>query len=92
MNPLDVTRHVLNFIAPALFVALALVFVSRWLKPKGVQTLAWWWQAGVNALVGVAVLLLGLWSFGVDGKMATYAALSAACASSQWLMNRAWRS
>jgi hypothetical protein len=37
------------------------------------------------------VLLGGLWFFGHDGKMATYAALVLACASSQWWMLRAAR-
>jgi hypothetical protein len=46
---------------------------------------------GVNLLVGSAVLLCGLWWFGRDGKMQTYAALALAVASSQWLLARGWR-
>jgi hypothetical protein len=37
------------------------------------------------------VLLVGLWWWGVDGKMATYAALVGVVASCQWLFSRAWR-
>jgi hypothetical protein len=44
-----------------------------------------------NGLVGMAALAAGLWIWGNDGKMGTYAALVVACASSQWLLMRAWR-
>ena len=37
------------------------------------------------------VLVAGLVFFGRDGKMATYAALVLAIASSQWLLLRGWR-
>jgi hypothetical protein len=39
----------------------------------------------------VAVLAAGLWHFGVDGKMATYAGLVAAVATAQWLGSRGWK-
>jgi hypothetical protein len=39
----------------------------------------------------VLVLGAGLWYFGVDGKMATYAGLAVAVASTQWVLCRAWR-
>jgi hypothetical protein len=39
----------------------------------------------------MATLLAGLWYFGVDGKMATYAALVVAIAGCQWLSGRAWK-
>jgi len=48
-------------------------------------------QWGVQAAVGAAVLLAGLWVFGRDGKMLTYAALVLAGASCQWLLQRGWR-
>jgi hypothetical protein len=35
--------------------------------------------------VSGAVLALGLWYYGRDGKMATYSAMVLAAASSQWL-------
>jgi hypothetical protein len=41
--------------------------------------------------VGVAVLAAGLWFFGRDGKMATYAALVVAVATCEWIGRRAWR-
>jgi hypothetical protein len=37
------------------------------------------------------VLLAGLWFFGRDGKMLTYAALVVASATVQWVMLGLWR-
>jgi hypothetical protein len=76
--------------APAFFVALALVFGARGVV-AGAARLPWWAQFAINFTVGVAVLAAGLWHFGVDGKMATYAALVAAIATAQWLVSRAWK-
>jgi hypothetical protein len=39
-------------------------------------------------LAGSAALLGGLWFFGHDGKMVTYAALVLVCATVQWLLVR----
>ena len=47
----------------------------------------WLLDFGVCALV----LLAGLWLTGRDGKMATYAALVLACATSHGLGQRIWR-
>jgi hypothetical protein len=91
MGPLDLLIPLLNFVAPALFVAVVVALVSRLFARKGSVALAWWAQAAINFVVGAAALLLGLWYFGHDGKMATYAALVLGCASSQWLMARGWR-
>jgi hypothetical protein len=40
----------------------------------------------------VAASAAGLWYFGRDGKVATYAAVVLAVATAQWLAARAWRS
>lgn len=85
MPPLDVLLHLMGFAAPALFVALAVVFGSR-LLGGGPAALRWWGQFAIDFTVGLAVLAAGLWHFGVDGKMATYAALVAATATAQWLL------
>ena len=90
MGPLDLTWHLLGFAAPALFVALAITFAARWFR-LAPQPLRWWLQAAINFTAGAAALLAGLWHFGVDGKMATYAALVAAVATSQWLCSRGWK-
>jgi hypothetical protein len=90
MPPLDLLLHLMGFMAPALFVALAVVFGSR-LVGGGLAPLRWWAQFAINFTVGLAVLAGGLWHFGVDGKMATYGALVVAVATAQWLAGRGWK-
>ena len=92
----DIANHLLNFAAPALFVALLLALASRVVAPRGPASDArsrhgFWRSFCVNAAVGVAVLVAGLIMFGRDGRMATYAALIVACGSSQWLLRRGSR-
>ncbi|HXE23174.1 MAG TPA: hypothetical protein VN617_12685 [Rhodoferax sp.] len=91
MAPLDLLDQLLNLLAPALCVAIVTPFAARIFMPKGRLAPSWWAQVAINFVVGAATLLLGLWYFGVDGKMATYTALVLGCASSQWLMGRGWR-
>lgn len=90
MPPFDVLLHLMGFAAPALFVALAAVFGSRLLR-RDPAAPRWWAQFAINFTVGLAVLAAGLWHFGVDGKMATYAALVTAIATVQWLVGRGWK-
>nr|WP_295774662.1 hypothetical protein [Rhodoferax sp.] len=45
-------------------------------------------QAAINCVAGVLALGLGLWYFGNDGKMASYAAMVVVCAISQALALR----
>ena len=90
MGPVTLTSHFLGFAAPAFFVALAVTFAARWLR-LAPQPLRWWVQAAINFTAGLAALAAGLWHFGVDGKMATYAALVAAVATTQWLGSRGWK-
>ena len=82
--------HLAGFIAPAFFVALGVTFGARWLRAAPAP-LRWWAQAAINFTAGTAALAAGLWHFGVDGKMATYAAMAAAVASAQWLCSRGWK-
>ncbi len=82
MSPFDLLLHLLNFIAPALVVGTLLPLLA-WLV--GPRSRGWLAQAALNSLAGAAVLATGLWFFGRDGKMATYAALVVVCATSQWL-------
>ncbi len=91
MGPLDLLNQLLNFLAPALFVAVVTSLVARVFMRKGHATLTWWSQTAINFVVGAIALLLGLWYFGNDGKMATYTALVLGCATSQWLTGRGWR-
>jgi hypothetical protein len=85
---LDFYWHTLSFIAPAVALALVVAAAGRVMYPGRGR---WWVHATCHATAGAVVLLLGLWIFGVDGKMATYAALVVVVATSQWLCSRAWR-
>ncbi|NPC56148.1 hypothetical protein HNE04_10990 [Caenimonas sp. S4] len=91
MGPLDTIIHLLSFAAPALAVAVLVALAARIILPHRPEGLAWWSHIAINFVAGVAVLVAGLWYFGVDGKMATYAALVVAIAGCQWLSGRAWK-
>jgi hypothetical protein len=90
MSPLDFLPHLLGFLAPALFVSVGVVLGAR-LVAGDRPAKPLWVQFVINFLVGAAVLAAGLWHFGVDGKMATYAALVAAIASVQWIAGSGWK-
>lgn len=91
MGPLDLLLHLLSFMAPAVAVALVVALSSRARLVRQSPRTGWRAQFAINLGVGVAVLAAGLWYFGVDGKMATYAALVLAVATTQWVAGRAWR-
>jgi len=91
MGFINLLSHVLNFLAPAVWIALLLPLVARWLWKKSPAAPSWRRQSAINLAVAVAVLLLGLLVFGRDGKMLTYTAVALLCATSQWLMLRGWR-
>lgn len=88
MGPIDSLIHLLNFAAPALVVGLLTALLSRLFMKKKAVAHGLLAQAAINFVVCLLVLLGGLWFFGHDGKMLTYAALVLACASSQWCMQR----
>jgi len=91
MGPLDTFIHLLSFVAPALAVAVLVALAARVIMPRWPTGPAWWVHIAINFIAGVAALVAGLWYFGVDGKMATYAALVVAIAACQWLSSRAWK-
>ena len=91
MGPIDLLFHVLSFSAPALALAVLLPLGARVLLPRGRVLLSWRAQIALNAVVGIGILALGLWHFGVDGKMATYAALVLGTATAQWIGTAGWR-
>lgn len=88
-------NHVLNFMAPAMVVALVLVALTRLFfgffrsKRALVHTLSA--QFAINLIVGLVVLLAGLLLFGHDGKMLTYLALVLSTAVCQWCLLGLWR-
>ena len=91
MNPLAALNHLLNFAAPALALAVLLVLASHAFMQKTAKPHGWIAPIAINFMVSCAVLVAGLAWLGRDGRMLTYAALVLACASSQWLVLRAWR-
>jgi hypothetical protein len=91
MGPLDILLHLLSFVAPALAVAGLVALAARFFMPRRAGLPAWWLQFALNSAAGVAVLTAGLWHYGVDGKMATYAALAAGVALCQWVCSRSWQ-
>lgn len=88
MTALDTLFHALGFAAPAFVVAALVALAGRGLTPRGA---GWRASFALNCVAGLAVLAGGLWWFGTDGRMATYAALVAVVASCQWLIGRGWR-
>jgi hypothetical protein len=91
MSALDIAFHLLNFVAPALAVGVALTLVTRLFMRNRPLALSFVAQAAINSVAGVIVLVAGLAYFGNDGKMATYCALVLVCASSQWILSKGWR-
>ncbi len=91
MGLIDITNHLLNFLAPGLAVAVFTAFLAdRLLLAKAVIP-----RFRVLALAGwvacTVVLVAGSWIFGRDGKMATYVGMVVVCATTQWVMARAWK-
>lgn len=80
MSPLDQLNHLLNFIAPALVVGCLVAICARFLYKNKASGPALYAQAAINSVAGVTALGCGLWVFGNDGKMATYAGMVLACA------------
>ena len=92
MSPIDFLRHLLSFVAPAVVVAVLVALSARLVLPAASRSQPLWLATVLNAAAGVLALLAGLWTFGHDGKMATYCALVLAVATMQWVGGRAWRS
>lgn len=84
-------NHLLNFVAPAFFLALGLAVCARLFKQNKSGSQSFIAQVAINLILGVAVLLLSLWLFSRDGKMLGYAALVCTSACCQWVLSRAWR-
>lgn len=88
-------NHLLNFVAPAIFVALLVVAVASRLpggrNRGGSCRLGWRQQLALVSGVNVLVLAAGLVLFSQDGKLLTYAAMALASALAQWLLQRGWK-
>ena len=82
----DQLLHFVNFCAPALAVGVVLAIVGPMFMKKRPPALGFIGHIAINCIAGVSAMGLGLWYFGNDGKMASYAAMVVAIASSQWLV------
>jgi hypothetical protein len=91
MNFTDLAVHAANFFAPAVFMALGVSVLSRFLWRKRSLVMNWWAGVAIQLIACCSILVGGLLVFGVDGKMATYAALVLGCGLAQWLLIRGWR-
>ncbi len=95
MTALNLINQLLNFMAPAAFVAGILVLLSRvfarLFKVKRQFSLSSPQQFAIVFIVSALLLLAGLAVFGRDGKMASYALLALGAATCQWVLLRGWR-
>lgn len=89
MGLLALINHAVNFLAPALWLALGLPFAVVFFMKKRPLALSYIGCVALLFGVGSAVLIGGLVVFGRDGKMLTYLALVLALATTQtWLSRR----
>ncbi|MBE0472976.1 hypothetical protein [Rhodoferax sp.] len=86
MDLLALLNHVLNFAAPAVWLALLLPWLARFVIRKRASRLPLRKQAAFIFMASLLVLLLGLALLGQDGKMVTYLALVCIAATVQWVM------
>ncbi len=91
-------NHLLNFMAPAAVLALLVVSLSRWLPlsrgtggRQGQGLTLWRRHLVIVFAVNLLVLAAGLVFFRNDGKLLTYAAMTLACAVTQWVLLRGWK-
>lgn len=87
--------HLLNFMAPAAFVALGLVLLSRlfsgFFRSKRPSVPGLWAQFAIIFIVNLLLLSAGLVIFGNDGKVASYAALVLGSGLCQWFLAGSWK-
>lgn len=96
MTAYPMTNHLLNFVAPAAFVAFALVLLNRLpsliSRSKKPQAHSLWVQIAIVFIASALVLVIGAVVTDNDGRMATYAAMVVVAAVCQWIMVRGWKS
>ncbi len=91
MGPLALLNHALNFLAPALWLALLVPLIVKLFFKKRSVAHSLPRQVAIHFVVNVIVLGLGLVLFSQDGRMLTYLTLVVATAGSQWWMVKGWR-
>lgn len=95
MTALNLINQLLNFMAPAAFVALFVVLVARafarFFVSKRPLALSLTAQLAIIFVASLTLLVAGLVIFGRDGKMASYALLAMGAATCQWVLLRGWK-
>lgn len=91
MGVSDTALHVINFMLPALFVALLVTFLGRFLKKNKPVAGKYIALAAINFIVCLLILVTGLILTGRDGKMLTYLAMVLGSATVQWIASGSWR-
>jgi len=81
--------HLLNFVLPALAMAVLMPVAGRWVMGAG--GLSWKLRALWHLLAGVLVLGVGLLLQGQDGLMSTYVVLVCVAGTLEWVLHRGWR-
>lgn len=84
MGPFDAFGHVVNLFVPALLLGALAAALAKAALRRELAGLAWHRLAVPACAASAAVALAGLIVFGRDGRMATYAAMTAACAITLW--------
>lgn len=91
MGILALLNHAINFLAPALWLALLLPLLARIFMKKRPVAHTLYAQIAINFVVCGATLAIGLVVFGRDGKILTYLAMVLSGASCQWWLQGAWK-
>jgi hypothetical protein len=80
--------HLVNFVMPAVAMAVFMPLAGRWVMGPGrhriLRHMAW------HALLGAGVLSVGLVVQGHDGTMATYGTLVVVAGTLEWVLRRGW--
>ena len=84
MHPADALWHLLNFLLPAVGVAGLGAALVKLLWRSELHRVSWKRLAAYAAAPAIVISTAGLWFFGRDGKMATYAALVLASTLGIW--------
>ncbi len=84
MGLFDVVFHLVNFVLPALAMAMLLPSLARLIWWRKLARVSWALMARRVGLTCLGVLLLGLLLLGRDGAMLTYACMVLGAALAVW--------
>lgn len=86
MDAVDILAHLTQLVLPGLGLASLSAALVKLLWRRELGAVSWHRLAWPAGAAGVGTTLVGLWVWGQDGRMATYALMVTACALCQgWL-------